>query len=156
MMGMPIPVPLSLRDVASIWPRYHHPNFSKLDRGSEVRKTFYMSETQVERAISNSKPLFALLMVESNRSEVVKTLHRLAQSLLREFENVFPNGLPSEHPPFRGIKNQIDLPSDAPFPTNRLIGVTLMNQMSYNDKSKSFLIEGTLGRVRVLVWFPLF
>jgi len=53
-----------------------------------------MSDTWVERAISKSKPLFALLMVESNTSEEVKPLHPLAQSLLREFEDVFPNYLP--------------------------------------------------------------
>ena len=49
-----------------------------------------MSEASVERAISKSKPLFALLMVESNTSKVVKPIHPLAQSLFREFEDVLP------------------------------------------------------------------
>jgi len=75
----------------------------KLGKGSE--KSLYMSETQVERAISKSKPLFALLMVESNVSEEVKPLHPLAQSLLREFEDVFPNDLPPGLPPIRGIEH---------------------------------------------------
>jgi len=48
-------------------------------KGSE--KSFYMSEIQVESAISKSKPLFALLLVESNTSEEVKPSHPLAQSL---------------------------------------------------------------------------
>ena len=48
----------------------------KSAKGSE--KGLYMSETQVERAISKSKPIFALLIVESNTSEVVKPLHPLA------------------------------------------------------------------------------
>ena len=45
----------------------------------------------MERAISKSKPLFALLMVESNTSEEVKHIHPLAQLLLREFADVFLN-----------------------------------------------------------------
>jgi len=46
-----------------------------------------MGETRVVRPISKSKPLFALLMVESDTSEEVKPLHPLASSLLREFES---------------------------------------------------------------------
>jgi len=38
MMDMLIPMPLSLRDVASLWLVYHHPNLSKLNQGREVRK----------------------------------------------------------------------------------------------------------------------
>ena len=63
----------------------------------------------MERAISKSKPSFALLIVESNTSEEVKPLHPLAQSLLREFEDVFPNDLPSGLSRIRGIEHQIDL-----------------------------------------------
>ena len=48
-------------------------------KGSE--KSLYMSETPVEKAISKSRPLFALLMVESNISEVLKLIHPLALSL---------------------------------------------------------------------------
>jgi len=79
----------------------------KLGKGSE--KNLYMNETQVKRAISKSKPLFALLMVESDTSEEVKPLYPLTQSLLREFEDVFPNDLPLGLPPLRGIEHQINL-----------------------------------------------
>jgi len=48
----------------------------KLGNGSE--KSLYMSESQVKRTISKSKPLFSLLMVQSNTSEVVKPIHSLA------------------------------------------------------------------------------
>ena len=61
-----------------------------------------MSEARVERAISKSKPLFFLLMVESNTSEIVKPL---AQSLLKEFKDVFPNNLSSRLHPLREIKH---------------------------------------------------
>jgi len=48
----------------------------KLKKGSE--KSLNMRETWVERAISKSKPLFALLIVESNIGEEVKPLYPLA------------------------------------------------------------------------------
>ena len=78
-----------------------------------------MSETRVERAISKSKPLFALLMVDSNTREEVKSLHPLTQLLLREFDNVFPNDIPLGLPHLREIKHQIDLLSDASLPNKR-------------------------------------
>ena len=52
-----------------------------------------MSETWAKRAITKSKPIFSLPMVESNTSKEVTPIHPLAQSLLREFVNVFPNDL---------------------------------------------------------------
>ena len=100
---------------------------SKLGMGSE--KNLLMSETRVERAISKSKPLFVLPMVESNSSERVKPIHPLAQSPLKEFEDVFPNDLPPGLPPLRGIKHQIDF----------LPGTPLPNKLAYRrnpDESK--------------------
>jgi len=38
----------------------------KIKPGKKSEKTLYMSETRIEIAISKSKPLFTLLMVESN------------------------------------------------------------------------------------------
>ena len=52
-----------------------------------------MSETRTKKAISKRKPLFASLMVESNTSEAAKLIHPLAQSLMKEFQDVFPNDL---------------------------------------------------------------
>jgi len=69
---------------------------------------------RVERAISKSKPLFALLIVESNNSEEVEPLHLLTQSLLEEFEDVFSNDLSPGLPPIRGIEHQVDLLPGAP------------------------------------------
>jgi len=42
------------------------PKLLKIKPGKGCEKNLYMSETLVERAISKRKPLFALLMVESN------------------------------------------------------------------------------------------
>ena len=88
-------------------------------KGSE--KSLFMSETRVKRVISKSKPLFALLMVESNTSEGLKPMHPLAQSLLKELEHIFTNDLPPGLLPLRGIEHQIDLLADAP----------LLNKLAY-------------------------
>jgi len=76
-----------------------------------------MNETRLERAINKNQPLFTLLLVKSNTSEEVKPLHPLAQSLLREFENVFPNDLPPGLLSLREIEHQIDILLDAPSPS---------------------------------------
>jgi len=44
-------------------------------------------------------------MVESNAREEVKPLHPLAQSVSREFEDVFPNDIPFRLPLLRGIEH---------------------------------------------------
>jgi len=82
-------------------------------KGSE--KSLFMSEVQVEIAISKSKPLFALLMIKSNTSEGVKPMHPLAQSLLKVFEDVFPNDLPLGLSHLRGIRHQTDALPGTPF-----------------------------------------
>ena len=66
----------------------------KFKSEKEREKRLFMTEIQVEKAISKSKALFVLLMVESNTTEVVKPIHPVAQSLLKEFDDVFPNDLP--------------------------------------------------------------
>ena len=49
------------------------------------------------------------------------TTHELPlvfQSLLQEFQDVFPDELPPSLPPLRGIEHRIDLIPGAPLPTN--------------------------------------
>jgi len=94
----------------------HPPKLHKSESGKGSEKSLFMSETRVERAISKSKLLLALLMVELNTSEGVKFMHSLAQSLLKEFKDVFPNDLPLGLPPLRGIEHQIDLLLSTPLP----------------------------------------
>ena len=62
----------------------------KIKPGKGGEKSLFMSEAWVERAICKSKRLFSLFMVESKTSEEVNPLHPLTQSLLKEFEDVFP------------------------------------------------------------------
>ena len=83
--------------------------------GKRREKSLHMSEI-MERSISKCKPLFALLLLESNTSKGVKRANPLDQSLLRKFADVFPNDLHPALPPMKGIEHQIDLLLCAPLP----------------------------------------
>lgn len=95
----------SIRDEVSLWTHYLRPSLTYLEQKKGSEKTLNMSETQVERVTSRSKPLFALLLVESNTSKEAKPMHHFAESLLRDFKGVFLNYLSSELPTLREIKN---------------------------------------------------
>ena len=87
-------------------------------------------------------------MVELNTSEEVKPSHRLGQSLLREFEDVFPNNLSAPGlPSLRGIKYQIDLVPRLLYQINQLIGVIQMSEKFFDNKYKSCLTMDTLRKV---------
>jgi len=75
----------------------------KPEKGSD--KSLFTSKTQAERAINKIKPLFALLMVESNTCGEMKPMHPLDQLLLREFVDAFLNDLPPVLSPLRGIEH---------------------------------------------------
>ena len=45
-----------------------------------------------------------MLAIESNTSEELTLLHTMAQSVLREFEDLFVNDLPLELPSLEGIE----------------------------------------------------
>jgi len=62
-----------------------YPYFTNTTQGRDAKKSSFMSETQVERIISKSKSLFALLLVEQNTSEEVTLFHPLIQSPLNAF-----------------------------------------------------------------------
>jgi len=66
-----------------------------------------MSETQVERFISEGELVCALLVMKKGEGET--PFHPLAQPLVHKFEDVFPNDLCPSLPLIRGIEHQIDL-----------------------------------------------
>jgi len=92
------------------------PKLPKSKLGKKNEKSLFMRETQVEKTISKSSRLFALLMVESNTCEGVKPMHPLTQSLFRGFKHVFPNGLPLGLPLLSEVEYQIDLLPGASLP----------------------------------------
>lgn len=71
-----------------------------------VRKeSMYMNGQQVEKAFLSLQPVFALLILEGEIKHEKKEAHPLVQSLLAEFEDVFPLELPSGLSPIRGIEH---------------------------------------------------
>uniref|UniRef100_A0A2N9EK03 Integrase catalytic domain-containing protein n=1 Tax=Fagus sylvatica TaxID=28930 RepID=A0A2N9EK03_FAGSY len=64
------------------------------------------------------RPMILLVYKESylNLDETNKSLPSLAVSLLQEFEDVFPEEMPNELPPIRGIEHQIDFVPGAAIP----------------------------------------
>jgi len=71
--------------VVILWLHCPHPSLVNLNQGKGNDKNLYLSKTWVERTISKKKPLFALLIVESKTSEIVRHIHHLAEAFLKEF-----------------------------------------------------------------------
>ena len=113
------------------------PKLLKNRLGKRSEKSLYMSETQVKRVMSKSRPLLALL---------IKPLHPLAQSLLSEFKVLFSNDQPLGLPLLEKLSIRLTFYQVLLCPTSQLIGATPMSQSNYNDKSKSCVIVGTLER----------
>jgi hypothetical protein len=79
---------------------------------------FYARESEVKRAFFADHPMIFLVYKESylNLDETNQSLSSLAVSLLQEFEDVFPEEMPNELPPIRGIEHQIDFVPGAIIP----------------------------------------
>jgi hypothetical protein len=91
------------------------------ERKGKTKVSFYARESEVKRAFFADRPMILLVYKESylNLDETNQSLPSLAVSLLQEFEDVFPEEMPNELPPIRGIEHQIDFVPGAAIP-NRL------------------------------------
>ena len=58
-----------------------------------------------------------------NTNELAESLPSIVASLLQEYEDVFPNDVPSGLPPKRGIEHQIDF----------VPGATILNGLAYRS-----------------------
>ena len=61
-----------------------------------------------------------------NTNELDKFLPSVVVSVLQEYEDVFPNDVPSGLPPIRGIEHQIDF----------VLGATISNRPAYRGNPK--------------------
>jgi hypothetical protein len=88
------------------------------ERKGKTKVSFYARESEVKRAFFADRPMIFLVYKESylNLDETNKSLLSLAISLLQEFEDVFPEEMPNELPPIRGIEHQIDFVPGAVIP----------------------------------------
>ena len=87
----------------------------KIESGKSERKTkkqwsFYAKASDVKNVFYTNQPIFVLLYKEAcfNTNELDESLPSVVVSLLQEYEDVFPNDVPSGLPPIRGIEHQID------------------------------------------------
>ena len=73
--------------------------------------SFYARASDVNSAFYTNQPIFVLFYEEAcfNTNELNESLPSVVVSLLQEYEDVFPNDVPSGLPPIRGIDHQIDL-----------------------------------------------
>ena len=89
--------------------------------------SFYAKASDVKSAFYANQPIFVLLYKEAcfNTNELDESLPSVV-SLLQEYEYVFPNDVPSELPPIRGIEHQI----------NFVPGATIPNRPTYRSNLK--------------------
>jgi len=87
--------------ITSLLPTQVKPIQNLNGEGNTIGKALFLSETWVQRSIRKSKTILALFVLEKGEDKT--HLHRLAQPLIYEFGNVFPNELPPRLPPVRGI-----------------------------------------------------
>jgi hypothetical protein len=80
--------------------------------------SFYAKASDVKSAFYANQPIFVLLYKEAcfNTNEFDESLPSVVVSLLQEYEDVFPNDVPSGLPPIRGIEHQIDFVPGATIP----------------------------------------
>ena len=95
----------------------------KIDSGKNERKikkqgSFYAKASDVKNSFYTNQPIFVLLYKEVcfNTNELDESLPSVVVSLLQEYEDVFPNDVPSGLPPIRGIEHQIDFVPGATIP----------------------------------------
>jgi hypothetical protein len=87
--------------------------------------SFYAKVSDVKSAFYANQPIFVLLYKEAcfNTNKLDESLSSVVVSLLQEYEDVFPNDVPSGLPPIRGIEHQIDF----------VLGATIPNRPAYRS-----------------------
>jgi hypothetical protein len=80
--------------------------------------SFYVKASDVKSAFYANQPIFVLLYKEAcfNTNKLDESLLSIVVSLFQEYEDVFPNDVPSGLPPIRGIEHQIDFVPGATIP----------------------------------------
>ena len=72
-----------------------------------------------------------------NTDETNQSLPSMAVSLLQEFDDVFPEEVPSGLPPIRGIEHQIDFVPGAIIPNSPAYRSNPRRQKSFKGKLRS-------------------
>ncbi|XP_074288847.1 uncharacterized protein LOC141613996 [Silene latifolia] len=83
-------------------------------RGKKASLTMFVNQKVVEHVLNEGGNVYALLAINQSQPQVSE--HGAINDLLLEFNDVFPEDLPTGLPPIRGIEHQIDLIPGAPLP----------------------------------------
>ena len=97
----------------------------KSERKTKKQRSFYAKSNDVKNAFYTNQPIFVLLYKEAcfNANELDESLPSVVVSLLQEYEDVFPNDVPSGLPPIRGIEHQTDF----------VLGARIPNRLAYRS-----------------------
>jgi hypothetical protein len=98
---------------------------TNMSKKQKKQVSFYAKASDVMSAFYTNQPIFVLLYKEAcfNTNKLDESLPSIVVSLLQEYEDVFPNDVPSGLPPIRGIEHQIDF----------VPGVTIPNRPTYRS-----------------------
>ncbi|XP_030963446.1 uncharacterized protein LOC115984553 [Quercus lobata] len=100
----------------------------KKEKKQKKQWSFYAKASDVKNAFYTNQPIFVLLYKEAcfNTNELDESLPSVVIFLLQEYEDMFPNDVPSGLPPIRGIEHQIDF----------VPGATIPNRLAYRSNSE--------------------
>jgi hypothetical protein len=98
---------------------------TNMSKKQKKQVSFYAKASDVMSAFYTNQPIFVLLYKEAcfNTNKLDESLPSIVVSLLQEYEDVFPNDVPSGLLPIRGIEHQIDF----------VPGVTIPNRPTYRS-----------------------
>jgi hypothetical protein len=98
--------------------------------------SFYARKSEVKRVFFADRPMIFLVYKESylNLDETNQSLPSLTVSLLQEFEDIFPEEMPNELPPIRGIDTRLILCPELLFQIDQPIGVIQRRQRNFRGK----------------------
>ena len=87
-------------------------------RKTKKQRSFYVKASDIKNVFYTNQHIFVLLYKEVcfNTNELDESLLSVVDSLLQEYEDVFPNDVPSGLPPIRGKEHQIDFVPGATIP----------------------------------------
>uniref|UniRef100_A0A2N9ERQ8 Reverse transcriptase domain-containing protein n=1 Tax=Fagus sylvatica TaxID=28930 RepID=A0A2N9ERQ8_FAGSY len=114
------------------------------ERKGKTKVSFYARESEVKRAFFADRLMIFLVYKESylNLDETNQSLPSLAVSLLQEFEDVFPEEMPNELPPIRGIEHQIDFMPEAAIPNRPAYRSNQRRQRSFRRQVEDLMSKG--------------
>nr|KYP38909.1 Transposon Ty3-G Gag-Pol polyprotein [Cajanus cajan] len=110
-----------------------------------VHKSYLSLKNDINKTLLIEQPLYLLFFKETlaATSHELETLPQEGQKLLKEFDDLFPQEVPSGLPPLRGIEHQIDL----------IQGASLPNRLAYRtNPQETKEIESQVDNLLKKVW----